>query len=191
MQFDAELLLLAMPPVFLACLGWEAWYWRHRAAGVYSWPDTRLGWLETGFNTPSIHRAHHARNPRRLDHNYAGAPVIWDCLFGSYIDEHPAEPARYGIVEPLHTYNPLVATFHEWASMITDARRSRDWRNRFKALFGPPEWAAMLHAGRLPEDSAAGAVPPNSRDPSTDAEMPQSGALGMLTVTPRIPPPQP
>ena len=28
MQFDAELLLLAMAPVFLACIGWEAWHLR-------------------------------------------------------------------------------------------------------------------------------------------------------------------
>lgn len=42
MQFDAEWLLLALAPVFLACIGWEA---RHLArsrpgASIYSWPDT-------------------------------------------------------------------------------------------------------------------------------------------------------
>jgi hypothetical protein len=42
MQFDAELLLLAMAPVFLACIVWEA---RHlhrtrREDRVYSWRDT-------------------------------------------------------------------------------------------------------------------------------------------------------
>ena len=29
MQFDAELLLIAVAPVFLACIGWEAWHLRH------------------------------------------------------------------------------------------------------------------------------------------------------------------
>lgn len=42
MQFDAELLLIAMAPVFLACIGWEA---RHMArtradAQIYNWRDT-------------------------------------------------------------------------------------------------------------------------------------------------------
>ena len=32
----------------------------------------KLGWLEYVLNTPSIHRAHHARNPRYIDRNYAG-----------------------------------------------------------------------------------------------------------------------
>ena len=42
MQFDAELLLLAMAPVFLACIGWEAWHFARtrRAQRLYSWPDT-------------------------------------------------------------------------------------------------------------------------------------------------------
>ena len=42
MQFDAELLLLAMAPVFLACIGWEAWHLRRTRPGarLYSWPDT-------------------------------------------------------------------------------------------------------------------------------------------------------
>ena len=42
MQFDAELLLLAMAPVFLACIGWEAWHLARtrRADRLYSWPDT-------------------------------------------------------------------------------------------------------------------------------------------------------
>ena len=42
MQFDAELLLLAMAPVFLACIGWEAWHLRRTRPGaqLYSWRDT-------------------------------------------------------------------------------------------------------------------------------------------------------
>ena len=42
MQFDAELLLLALAPVFLVCIGAEAWHFARtrRAARLYSWPDT-------------------------------------------------------------------------------------------------------------------------------------------------------
>ncbi|WP_118180990.1 sterol desaturase family protein [Paraburkholderia phosphatilytica] len=283
MQFDAELLLLAMAPVFLACIGWEAWHlYRTRPdAHLYSWRDTlcnaalalmhqgadklawffvlpvyayvydhyrvftwrdgwlsfavlfiaqdflyyvfhrashrvrwlwaahvvhhssqrmnfstafrqslmypvagmwvfwtplalfgfpphqivaivlinlafqffvhtqaigRLGWLEYVLNTPSIHRVHHARNDRYIDRNYAGVLVIWDRLFGSYVDEDPRDPPVYGIVEQIQTYNPLKATFHEWHAMLTDAARVKGWQNRVAALFGPPEWAVGYHA---------------------------------------------
>jgi sterol desaturase/sphingolipid hydroxylase (fatty acid hydroxylase superfamily) len=118
----------------------------------------KLGWLEYVLNTPSIHRVHHARNDRYIDRNYAGVLVIWDRLFGSYVDEDRNEAPVYGIVEPLHTYNPLKATFHEWASMAQDFVRVRGLRNRMSALFAPPAWAVQYHAslrgGELAPDAA-------------------------------------
>lgn len=299
MQFDAELLLLAMAPVFLACIGWEAWHFARtrREARLYSWPDTtcnaalalmhqgadklawlavlplyayvyahcrlvtwqggwvsfvvlfvaqdllyyafhrcshrvrwfwaahvvhhsserlnlstafrqslmypiagmwafwtplavlgfppneivaivlvnlafqffvhtqaigKLGWLEYVFNTPSIHRCHHARNPRYIDRNYAGVLVVWDRLFGSYVPEDALDPPRYGIVEPLHTHNPLIATFHEWRSMLADALQAPRFADKLRAVFGPPEWAtayrATNHASRITHHNTA--MPP-------------------------------
>lgn len=42
MRFDAELLLLAMAPVFVGCIGWEAWHLSRAQpdSGIYSWRDT-------------------------------------------------------------------------------------------------------------------------------------------------------
>jgi sterol desaturase/sphingolipid hydroxylase (fatty acid hydroxylase superfamily) len=108
----------------------------------------KLGWLEYVFNTPSIHRVHHARNDRYIDRNYAGVLVVWDRLFGSYVDEDPREPPVYGIVEPLDSYNPLKVTFHEWASMAADFASVHGARNKLRALFAPPAWAADYHARR-------------------------------------------
>jgi hypothetical protein len=153
MQFDAELLLLAMALIFLACIGWEAWHARRTRpeARMYNWRHTLcnttlLGWLEYVPNTPSIHRVHHARNGRYIDRNYAGVLMIWDRLFGSYVDKDPHEATVYGIVEPLHTYNPLKATFHEWASMAQDLARVHGWHNRLNLLFAPPAWDTQYHA---------------------------------------------
>ena len=291
MQFDAELVLLAMAPVFLACIGWEAWHFARarRLERLYSWPDTlcnaalalmhqgadklawlavvpvydyvyahfrlftwnsawnsawdggwlsfavlfvaqdllyyvfhrcshrirwfwaahvvhhsserlnlstafrqslmypiagmwafwvplallgfpanqiiaivlvnlafqffvhtqavgRLGWLEYVFNTPSIHRCHHARNPRYIDRNYAGVLVVWDRLFGTYVPEDEEDRPQYGIVEPLRTHNPLTATFHEWGAMFADVCRAPTLADKIRAIAGPPEWATAYHA---------------------------------------------
>lgn len=35
----SEWILLALAPLFIACVAWEAWYWRGRA-DVYDWTDT-------------------------------------------------------------------------------------------------------------------------------------------------------
>jgi hypothetical protein len=101
---------------------------------------------------------HHARNDRYIDRNYAGVLVVWDRLLGSYVDEHPHDAPVYGIVEPLHTYNPLKATFHEWASMAVDFASVRGGRNKLRALFAPPAWATDYHARRVAGPAAPGAA---------------------------------
>jgi hypothetical protein len=142
----------------------------------------KLGWLEYVLNTPSIHRVHHARNDRYIDRNYAGVLVIWDRLFGSFVEEDPHDAPVYGIVEPLHTFNPLKATFHEWASMSADVRRVQGWRNKLSALFGPPAWAAAYHASLGDTQSQA------SRKDDADGARPgtanASGNAALHAVTP-------
>ena len=107
----------------------------------------RLGWLEHVFNTPSHHRVHHARNPAYIDRNYAGVLIIWDKLFGSFVAEDPRTPCEYGIVQPIHSHNPLTLTFHEWIAMFRDAAQPQPFGSRLKQLFGPPERA---RSGRQP-----------------------------------------
>ncbi len=116
----------------------------------------RLGWLEYVLNTPSTHRCHHARNARYIDRNYAGVLVVWDRLFRSYVEEDPDDAPEYGIVEPLPTFNPLKATFHEWASMLADLAHAKGPADKLRALFAPPEWAAAFHAAQERPAAASG-----------------------------------
>ncbi|MFT3808005.1 sterol desaturase family protein [Arenimonas sp.] len=99
----------------------------------------KLGWIEKVFNTPSHHRVHHARNAKYIDRNYAGVLIIWDKLFGSFVEEDLAVPCEYGIIGQVHSHNPITLTFHEWAAMFRDARRAQGLRGALKQLFGPPE----------------------------------------------------
>ena len=116
----------------------------------------RLGWLEQVFNTPTHHRVHHASNPCYIDRNYAGVLIVWDKLFGSFVDERGEEPCRYGIPKPVRSHNPLVLTFHEWFAMLRDAWRARGLRAKAGQLFGPPE-RALSQAGFSAGPSRPGA----------------------------------
>ena len=109
----------------------------------------RLGWIEHVFNTPSHHRVHHARNPKYIDRNYAGVLIVWDKLFGSFVDEDPAVPCEYGIVGHIDSHNPLRLTFHEWFAMLRDAAHAGGPRDALIQLFGPPE-RARSHDARDP-----------------------------------------
>ncbi|MBV8679942.1 MAG: sterol desaturase family protein [Aquitalea sp.] len=106
----------------------------------------KLGWLEYVFNTPSIHRSHHARNPCYIDRNYAGVLCIWDRLFGSFVAEHDDEPCDYGTVKPVNSVNPLWVSLVEWRDMLRETWQARSWRERLVLLLGPPEAAAVISA---------------------------------------------
>ena len=93
------------------------------------------------MNTPSHHRVHHATNPRYLDANYAGTLIIWDRMFGTFVEERDDEQPRYGIVKNLGTFNPLVIAFHEWIGIARDVSRARSLREVGGYLFGPPGWS--------------------------------------------------
>lgn len=107
----------------------------------------KLSWLEKLFNTPSHHRVHHARNSKYIDRNYAGVLVVWDRLFGTFVEEDPAVPCEFGIIGQIHSHNPIRLTFHEWLAMFRDAWRADGLRAALAQLFGPPE-RALAHAVR-------------------------------------------
>ncbi len=99
----------------------------------------RLGPLESVLNTPSHHRVHHGRNVRYLDRNYGGILIVWDRLFGTF--EPEGEPVDYGLTKNIHTFDPVVIAFHEWAAMFRDAWRAETWRDSLSYVVQPPGWS--------------------------------------------------
>jgi sterol desaturase/sphingolipid hydroxylase (fatty acid hydroxylase superfamily) len=100
----------------------------------------KLGVLEWPFNTPSHHRVHHASNPEYLDANYGGVLIVFDRLFGTFVDERADIVSRYGLVKPLESHNPLRIAFHEWLAMARDLATASSWGERAAYAFGPPGW---------------------------------------------------
>ena len=76
--------------------------------------------VEFIFNTPSHHRVHRATNPRYLDANFAGTLIIWDRIFGTFVEELEEDRPRYGIVKNIGTYNPIKVALHEWLRIWKD-----------------------------------------------------------------------
>ncbi len=109
-----------------------------------SWLHTnligKLGPLEGIVNTPSAHRVHHARNADYLDRNHGGVLMIFDRIFGTYVEERSDTPVEYGLIRPSGSANPVRIAFHEWGNMINDLKKHPvgAWP---MLLFGPPGWA--------------------------------------------------
>jgi sterol desaturase/sphingolipid hydroxylase (fatty acid hydroxylase superfamily) len=132
-----DLFLAISPAMILAQQGFNLFYqfWIHTEV-VRRMPR----WFEYLFNTPPHHRVHHSSNAGYLDRNYAGVLMVWDRLFGTFVQERDEEPAHYGIVKNINTYNPIRIAFHEWVAMLRDLWAARSWREALGVLFGPPGW---------------------------------------------------
>jgi sterol desaturase/sphingolipid hydroxylase (fatty acid hydroxylase superfamily) len=98
----------------------------------------KLGVLENVFNTPSTHRVHHAVNPGYLDKNFAGVLVIWDRIFGTYVEEQDDKPCRYGIVGQIDTFNPIKISFHQWLYMFKTLVKTKGLKSKMGVLFSYP-----------------------------------------------------
>ena len=101
----------------------------------------KLGFLEFIMSTPSHHRVHHASNIKYLDKNLGMLFIIWDRIFGTFIEEDPNEEIRYGLTENIKTYHPFKMVFHEWINIFKDLRKPSSLKTKFMYVFGPPGWS--------------------------------------------------
>jgi sterol desaturase/sphingolipid hydroxylase (fatty acid hydroxylase superfamily) len=133
--FFAPLVWIGFPPTaVLATLAANLLYqfWLHAP-----WMP-RLGPLEWVLNTPTHHKVHHASNPEYLDCNYGGVLIVFDRLFGTFVELRDDVPPRYGLTTPLHSHNPLRIALHGWIALARDLLAARGWRARLRTIFGPP-----------------------------------------------------
>lgn len=98
-------------------------------------------WIEAVFNTPSHHRVHHASNIRYLDSNHGGILIIWDRLFGTFVQEVPEDPVVYGLTTNINSSNPWVVLTHEYRSIWRDCARAGSWKDRLRYLLWAPGWS--------------------------------------------------
>ncbi len=135
--FYLPMALAGVPPLVFAVVGLIDLlyqFWVHtRLVG-------RLGWFDRVFCSPSNHRVHHGQNAWCIDCNYGGILILWDRLFGSFVDERPDAPIVYGVRGALGSYSPLRANLQVYAGMAQDWRLARTWADRLGVLWRRPGW---------------------------------------------------
>lgn len=94
--------------------------------------------FEKVFNSPALHRVHHAINPRYLDKNHGAIVSFWDRLFGTF--EPETEPCVYGTTRPLNSFNPVWAQVEPWVDLWALARRAPTWLDAVKVYVASPAW---------------------------------------------------
>lgn len=94
--------------------------------------------LEYVFATPSNHRVHHAINQQYLDKNYGEFLMIWDRIFGTYIEEK--EKPTYGMLHHPNSLNPIYINFHFYIILWKYAVAAPFWWDKIRIWFMPNGW---------------------------------------------------
>jgi sterol desaturase/sphingolipid hydroxylase (fatty acid hydroxylase superfamily) len=137
---SSPLVLIGFHPLligFVGAINLLYQYWIHTEA-IKKFPR----WFEFIFNTPSHHRVHHSTHPTHLDMNYAGIFIVWDRMFGSFVEERDDEVMTYGLVKNIETYNPVRVALAEWVAIFRDAfGPGLTLRQRFGYVIAPPGYS--------------------------------------------------
>ena len=105
-----------------------------------TWSPRLPRWYEYVFNTPHHHRVHHATQKFYIDKNFGGILIIWDRVFGSFIELDEAQAPNYGLTIPVGTYNPLKVLFSELGHMGSKVRQAKSASAAFGYVFKEPYW---------------------------------------------------
>lgn len=125
------------PEMVIVCLGIES-VWQFLLHTSYC---PKLSLLEFFFITPKQHQVHHATNVEYLDKNHGAIFNIWDRFFGTWKDYDHDVNINYGVVHAPNSYNPFVIATHEYKAIWRDVKSSKNFRDAFKYVFGPPGWS--------------------------------------------------
>lgn len=109
----------------------------------------KLGFLEYILVTPSHHRVHHASDEDYLDKNYGDVFIIWDKLFGTFVEE-THEPT-YGLTKPLNSHSFLWQHFHFYLELLQGVRQTKGFTHKLKLVFGKPDLLDPAIRPRLEE----------------------------------------
>jgi sterol desaturase/sphingolipid hydroxylase (fatty acid hydroxylase superfamily) len=135
LPFYLPLAVLGVPPLVYAIT--------HALSTLYQfWIHTQLvgkirGPIDWILNLPSHHRVHHAVNPQYLDKNYAATLIVWDRIFGTYVEEE--EACVFGITKPLASFNPLWAQVHYFIDLGRRTIRLHGL-DRLRVWLASPAW---------------------------------------------------
>lgn len=97
--------------------------------------------IEYIFVTPSHHRVHHASNVRYLDKNMGMVLILWDRWFGTFQEEIPTEPIKYGLTTQPDDSKFRNIVFHEFAALSQDVKKAPTLVDKVKYIVNPPGWS--------------------------------------------------
>lgn len=101
----------------------------------------KYGPLEYFMQTPTWHRAHHAKNLIYMDTNYNAITLFWDWLFGTLQPVLDSVPVEFGITREVNSQSWRDVQLGEFISLGKDVRQAPGLKNKLCYLIMPPGWS--------------------------------------------------
>ncbi|MCF6435904.1 sterol desaturase family protein [Pseudoalteromonas sp. MMG022] len=98
-----------------------------------------LKWFGKIFNTPTHHCLHHAHNACYVDKNFAGVLIIWDKLFGTFVQPKSSHPPKYGVTDRLYSLSFVDVVFTPWLVLIRNMQNQPRLRDKLNLLISSPK----------------------------------------------------
>lgn len=139
--FFLPMILIGVPPLqALISVALVATY-QH---WIHTQKIKKLGWLDSIFNTPSVHRVHHGTNDWCIDKNFGGILMIWDHIFGTYQKE--IDLVNFGVVPQLKDKTAFSANFFYYGKLIKAVKKKKLLKEKIKVfLSSNPSNKGHLH----------------------------------------------
>lgn len=109
-----------------------------------------IGFIGYLTGTAQYHYLHHASHPVYSGHNTnltnigAGPCMLWDHVFGTYV-EPPVSRPKIGLTnDPALHMNPLRLLLAGLVQVVYEWRNNRDWPTRMKILFGKSDYVPPI-----------------------------------------------
>jgi len=136
--FYVWIVMIGFPPeMLIVCLGIEA-LWQFQLHTQYI---KKMGFIEKFLNTHTMHQVHHARNLEYMDKNHGGILNAFDRMFGTWKELDESVDIEFGVSKPPNSFNLFVILTHEYKDIWNDMKKSKNWRHKYKYVFGPPGWS--------------------------------------------------
>jgi hypothetical protein len=100
----------------------------------------RFGFLDALLVSPLAHKLHHASNEEYLDKNYGAVFIVWDKLFGTFVQEE-AEPifGLTGKAKAVRDPDPFWVSIHYFVELWVLSKRVKGWKNKLKLWVQRPK----------------------------------------------------
>ncbi|MEM6415275.1 MAG: sterol desaturase family protein [Pseudomonadota bacterium] len=132
--------LLGVDPAFVLIISLIDVLWGSLLHVSESVVPFRYGPLEKFLQTPSYHRAHHAKNLIYMDRNYTSITLFWDWFMGTLQPLNDGNAPEYGITRNVDTESFVDTHFGEFRALWQDLRSAENFRDCLGYLFMPPGW---------------------------------------------------